>query len=385
MSGMRISNLLGKITVLLIICCCCLPAKAKYGGGSGTAGSPYLISDAIHMNAIGANQGDWNKHFKLIADIDLSGFVGSEFNMIGYYISYYNRKAFSGVFDGNGHTISNFTYNTGSEDKVGIFVYLDGSGKVRNVVLLDPNVTYTGTSSYCLTGSLVSYMRGGTVENCCIKGGSVSGRDNVGGIVGFMFAGQATRCWTESVKVRGRYYVGGLAGGTYWDATVSECYANCDVQGSSWIGGCIGDNGGWVLNSYADGRVAGSSNVGGFMGGIADEGETTRNCYSTAKVECAGGGGFSGPLGWGVIEGCFWDIETSGKTASAGGTGLTTAQMQDAKTFIDAGWDFINVWDIGENQTYPYLRTFFAADLNKDGIVNFLDFTITANQWMDEQ
>jgi hypothetical protein len=330
-------------------------AHAKYGGGSGTADAPYLISNANHMNAIGANQGDWNKHFKLTADIDLSGFVGSQFNMIGYYHSYYNKKAFTGVFDGNGHTISNFTYNSDSEDKFGIFVYIHGSGQVRNLGMLYPNVVYTGTSRYCLTSSLVTYMRGGSVENCWIKGGSVSGRDDVGALVGYIYAGQVTRCWAESVEVRGRECVGGLVGGTDWDATVSGCYANCDVQGGSLVGGCIGQNDGWALDSYAQGRVAGSSKVGGFMGSIL-EGETTRNCYSSAKVECAYGGGFSGPWGWGIVEACFWDIETSGQTTSADGIGLTTAQMQDANTFTEAGWDFNTpIWKMCRVTGYPKL------------------------------
>ncbi|MGB2809230.1 MAG: hypothetical protein WBC22_15920 [Sedimentisphaerales bacterium] len=356
MSETRNSSLLEKITVVIVICCCGLSAKGKYGGGSGTAEYPYLIYNADQMNAIGANQGDWNKHFKLMADIDLSSFVGSDFNMIGYYHSYYNKKAFSGVFDGNGHTISNFTYNSNSEDKFGIFVYIHGSGQVRNVVLLEPNVVYTGTSSYCLTSPLVSYMRGGSVENCGVKGGSVSGRRRVGAVVGYVYAGQVTRCWARSVEIRGSYSVGGLLGGTNWDATVSECYANCDVQGGQWVGGCIGENDGWVQDSYAQGRVVGSWNVGGFMGAI-EEGETTRNCYSTAKVEYAiDGGGFSGSWGWGIVEGCFWDIETSGQTTSGDGTGLPTARMQDANTFIDAGWDFNTpIWTIDEGHDYPRL------------------------------
>ncbi|MHC4546355.1 MAG: hypothetical protein ACYSYL_17895 [Planctomycetota bacterium] len=58
--------------------------------------------------------------------------------------------------------------------------------------------------------------------------------------------------------------------------------------------------------------------------------------------------------------------------------------MQTMSTFTDASWDFINVWDIGENQTYPYLRVCLAGDINKDGIVNFLDIAITANQWLEE-
>jgi hypothetical protein len=62
--------------------------------------------------------------------------------------------------------------------------------------------------------------------------------------------------------------------------------------------------------------------------------------------------------------------------------GESTEDMQTESTFTDAGWDFINVWGIGENQTYPYLRTHLAGDINKDGLVNFLDFSILAEQWM---
>lgn len=42
MSGTRFSSLLGKITVV-VICFFCLPAKAKYGGGTGEPNDPYLI------------------------------------------------------------------------------------------------------------------------------------------------------------------------------------------------------------------------------------------------------------------------------------------------------------------------------------------------------
>ncbi|MHC4537557.1 MAG: hypothetical protein ACYS6K_26790 [Planctomycetota bacterium] len=65
--------------------------------------------------------------------------------------------------------------------------------------------------------------------------------------------------------------------------------------------------------------------------------------------------------------------------------GKTTAEMQVASSFVEAGWDFVNVWGIGENQTYPYLRKYPAADINQDEIVNFLDLCIIAEQWMEER
>jgi len=98
---------------------------------------------------------------------------------------------------------------------------------------------------------------------------------------------------------------------------------------------------------------------------------------------------------YGYVRGCFWDIDsqTHGipeRIGLNGGpvinvAGLPTPQMQTRSTFTDADWDFINTWNIGENQTYPHLRTYLPSDINKDGIVNFLDFAITANQWMEGQ
>ena len=58
-----------------------------------------------------------------------------------------------------------------------------------------------------------------------------------------------------------------------------------------------------------------------------------------------------------VVENCFWDTQTSGTTTSMGGTGKTTVQMKDATTFMDTGWNFVNIWhreDI-KNDGYPYL------------------------------
>ena len=78
------------------------PAQARYGGGTGEPNDPYLICTAEQMNAIGANPSDWDKHFKLMADIDLAAYTGTAFNIIGHEK---RGKPFTGVFDGNGQTI----------------------------------------------------------------------------------------------------------------------------------------------------------------------------------------------------------------------------------------------------------------------------------------
>ena len=65
----------------------------------------------------------------------------------------------------------------------------------------------------------------------------------------------------------------------------------------------------------------------------------------------------------GVVNDSFWDAQTSGQAASAGGTGKTTAEMQTASTFLDAAWDFAgetvngteDIWWILEGKDYPRL------------------------------
>lgn len=78
----------------------------------------------------------------------------------------------------------------------------------------------------------------------------------------------------------------------------------------------------------------------------------------------------------------FWDTETSGQSTSSGGIGKTAIEMKKQSSFISANWDFVQVWGIVQNQTYPYLRLDLAADLNNDGVVNLADFNIFASSWL---
>jgi len=64
-----------------------------------------------------------------------------------------------------------------------------------------------------------------------------------------------------------------------------------------------------------------------------------------------GGSGFAGSVV--SMAGCYWDVERSGRGWSAGGVGVSTAEMSFRGTY--AGWDFDGVWDIGEGG-YPWLR-----------------------------
>jgi hypothetical protein len=276
--------------VLLIVCLLVLPARAKYGGGAGTAVDPYLIYDANHMNAVGAEPNDWDRCFKLMEDIDLSGYEGQEFNIIGIDDDY----PFVGVFDGNNHTVSNFTYDTNGIMYIGLFGYVDG-GEIRNLGLIDSEVNVGETGDY--VGSLVGNFQCGTITNCYSEDANVIGDFMVGGLVGYHHRGTITNCYLTG-SVKGNSHVGGLVGNHY-SGTIANCYSTCGVTGTENTGGLIGSNSGHVINSY-------------------------------------------------------WDIETSGQAASAAGEGKTTEQMMMASTFLN--WGICEgVWTIQENVDYPRL------------------------------
>jgi hypothetical protein len=165
MASARDSRVLRTIPLLIAVCFVSFPAQAQYSGGTGEPNDPYLIYTAEHLNALGAEPNDYDKHFKLMADIDLSAYTGTSFNIIGLYGS------FRGAFDGNGHTISNFIYyiNTERYNAIGLFSYVEGA-EIKNLGLIDPNVD-AGTANY--VGSLVGWLRWGTITNCYVEGGSV--------------------------------------------------------------------------------------------------------------------------------------------------------------------------------------------------------------------
>jgi len=204
--------------------------------------------------------------------------------------------------------------------------------------------------------------------------------------------------------VIGTDYVGGLVGiNGYYDeyncggGEISECYSVCTVTGGRKVGGMVGYNIGMIKNCYSAGSASGEESIGGLVGDNAfytpPEAEcwppgchcvgAISYCYSASDIYAnIGGGGLVG-VGGGSVYLSLWDTETSGQATSAGGTPKTTAEMKTMSTFTDANWDFVEIWGIGENQTYPFLRTDPAGDSNHDKKVDLIDLAILASHWLE--
>ncbi len=430
-------NLLKKSLTLAATAVITVSAHAgTYSGGSGTVGDPYLISTPENMNAIGTDANDWDKHFLLTTDLDLSGYTGEAFNLIGNTYQGGGEIHFTGVFDGDGHTISNFTYLSPTADwDVAIFRRTENA-EIKNLGLIDPNVVAESAS---LVGALVSDIRERVnVSNCYVQGGSVRGKSTVGGLAGRIIRtdsvvtdcyvadcnvstveggcaglvgksyGTITNCHTSGTVTAGDNAAGGLVSSSW--GTISNCYSTATITGESYLGGLVATNNvsatygpGSISNSYATGDVNGVGitvhETGGFaekncgtisncfstgevsggsysvaVGGIVGQnyvgpfGPATAdgkidNCYSTGNVINTGqndiggfvgqnkgaeiskcyslgtaeessyswniGGFVGGNSNGGTITDSFWDEDASGRTTSAGGTGLDTNDMQD--------------------------------------------------------
>jgi hypothetical protein len=370
----------------------------KYGGGSGTAEDPYQIWTAQQMNAIGTEPNDWSKHFRLMADIDLSGFDGRDgrpaFSIIAPDTDpaayYYQGIAFTGVFDGGQHKLSHLTIRGTSH--LGLFAELAAGAQVRDLGIEDVNVTGSGD---CI-GSLAATGRG-AITGCYSTGVvNATGRAQdrgyaVGGLVASNF-GDLVSCHSTA-NINGGVYVGGLVGDNW--GIVARCYSTGPVRGGGSVGGLMGENLSIVEQSHASGPVTGDSYVGGLVGenyqgqvtdcygagsvngvwyvgglvgqngGLTEAGRQAivTHCYSTGTVQ--GQNRVGGLVGsnLAVVAESFWDSQTSGQTASAGGTRKTTAQMRTRQTFLAAGWDFageiangtVDIWRIDEGKDYPRL------------------------------
>ena len=364
---------------------------AKYSGGDGSEATPYRISDANDMNEIGLHEEDWGSHFVMVNDVNLAQFTGTQFNIIGFLDKNLidpNHQPFTGIFDGNGHVIFDFTYHTNEDFGVGLFGFVEGPNAViKNLRMERCDVNSMDSfNAGCLLGANAE----GTVVNCSVKG-TVSGEQSVGLLTG-VNGGVISNCNATGI-VDGNNSAGGLVGTNA--GTILDCYTAGIVRGNDDTGGLVGLNAfgdGIVSNCYSTANVYGDKDIGGLVGmhnpftilGCS----IISNCYASGHVY---GNDYVGSLigsgDSGSYEACFWDSDVNpdvngiGNLTDPNVIGKSTAEMQKESTFTN--WDFIEIWNIGENQTYPFLRLYPAGDLNHDGRVDGRDLAIMATRWLD--
>lgn len=252
--------------------------------GKGTENDPYIINNLTDYNYI---KYELDAYYKLNADLDLGG---NNLSPIGE-----STVPFTGDFNGNNHTISNFKMNgayigifsTTKDAKIydlniENFTFTNGSyagslvGSSSGSLDVDNiNVTsnIAGTGTY--VGGLIGNSNGELeINDITITGNVTSNGNYVGGLVGGLVGGINTDNITIEGNVNGSSYVGGLVGsqtaGT--DSNATNINYHGDIRGVGYVGSMFGNNANTEEDLYLDTLIINStitatgSNVGGIVG-----------------------------------------------------------------------------------------------------------------------
>ena len=298
----------------------------------GTEQNPYEISTATQLKAINNNL---SACYKLTANIDLNG---EDFTPLGNAES----GTFSGIFDGNGFTISNL--NVFSGKFAGLFGCNEGT--IKNVKL---SGIYVYGTRY-IGGVVGQNTTLGSVFNCSVSSGDIEADDGINEI-----------------------YAGGIIG--YNEGFVEGTFSNnanlkiSNSNNDAIAGGIIGQNNSayslTINNSKNTGNVSSSSSSsvsssGGFVGKNDNGAITITDCINSGNVSSSNSGGFVGYKYRTLTkaDNCYCLTGSVEKNSNYGYNGymLTPEQMRNQNSFN--GFDFENVWTMNPfiNEGYPYLK-----------------------------
>ena len=372
--------------------------------GQGTETSPYELSTAKDLTRlkklVKAAKIPENTYFVLTDDITLpEGWtpIGETIDGTNNIKSGANLRAFSGILDGQNHTITVpegglplLGYVKGAEVRnlniygtkiagYGLINNLEGVGLSGKAVLLD-NITLKSGSSTLKSGLLGANITtnpyGGcsakflaTVQNCTIEDGVVIGYNKDQSIIGSIagrFNGTISNC-TSNATVYGINYVGGIMGmrdNSMGDNYVTGCTFGGTVEASGQnAGGIVAggymDNTMSAPNAYrlnvnnctSTGTITGADNVGGIFGGDimvaqAWNAYTFKNNTFTGKVNATNGTNVGGIIGYYRSLNTYDDIaentfnDDCGTTKGIGGVAFVDTSCETHET--ESGATYFN-------------------------------------------
>ena len=263
------------------------------------------ISNAEELNSlqrVAENMNDRDAlsyNFVLKNDIDASGLVdatgNSTYNTIGG-----GNKAFTGTFDGDGHTI------VGLQAKGGIFGKLGSGAVVKNINIASS--VFTGNNIGDSVGAVAAENNGGSISGISGYGNTIKGSGGyIGGLVGKNYGGisnsndqstviagadtvaggiagvngtkagiggtidnvQSTSAVTTGVLAEFQYAsnLGGIVGKNEYNINNVSAHGITGKTGNTKTsGGIVGTNEGRISKAYNESIIHGSENIGGVAG-----------------------------------------------------------------------------------------------------------------------
>ena len=209
--------------------------------GSGTESDPYQIGTADQLklfrdivNGAGGQTQNRGAYAVLTADIDLNN---EPWTPIGPD----RDSAYTGTFDGQGHTVKNLSVTVNVQPgRAGLFGCVK-DGTIRKLTVAG-SVSCTANQGWC--GGIAGYAMDETIENCAsLCTVSCTGIDaRVGGIVGLVDYNSRT------LIIRDCYNIGNITGngntgssdtggicGFYMGGKISNCYNVGEITGSGYV------------------------------------------------------------------------------------------------------------------------------------------------------
>lgn len=309
------------------------PSNDNQPNGDGTQTNPYLIYNKTQLKKVAEQLNEINKDgyynsvsLCLCADIDLDG---EEWDPIQY---------FSGVFDGNNFTISNFKISTLEVSPHGAYIGFFGinGGTIQNLKIENININIDISSEepiYTQIGSLVG-RNDGQIINCSANGNiSAELTTNI----------PLVEIWAD---------VGGLIGCNTSDVT--QCNTEIIIN--------------TLVNTYS-GNISGTYgylNVGGLIGKINSTRCNIKNCYAISTIT-ADNPGYSldvgaliGTVDRAVIKNCYATAAKNISIANTKGlTGIGNMLITDSFSInisntADIKFDSLFVGDVSiQDNSYP--------------------------------
>jgi filamentous hemagglutinin family protein len=310
-----------------------LAGGANAGGFAGQNGGTITTSFAIGNVVVSGT---------VFGDFTGGGFVGTNTGLIQGLAPQFTY-AIGSVTGGPNSVVGGFAGQNGGSIK---FAYASG------VVRVGSN-SYAGGFFAANTGSIFQAFATGTVTD--------DGNTVLGGFGAFNIGSLAQVFSTGAVTGGPNTVVGGLVavngalapsdrfGSPGPIGSIVDAYATgaASAGGGSIVGGLVAVNDGVIKTSYSAGRVSGGS-----VGGLVAQNNPSFQFADLTIPSIIDQGGTPVPLqpGAGTTTSSYWDTQTSGQSSSAGGTGLTTAQLVKG---LPAGFDPA-AWTILPDPSFPY-------------------------------
>jgi len=249
---------------------------------------------------------------------------------------------YKGTFDGQGHAVTNYTYNHSDENNVGLFGIISGA-TIQKVMLKGASINGNANA-----GGLVGNAQGASViKNCAVVDSDIEGKDHVAAIAANAIEGTVISNNYSNATVKSRNYQAGGMVGTIMLATIEKnlftgsvtCENNGDASGLvSRIDGVATSKPVIRNNMVAASKITGGTTFAIIRANWSDRPVTFADNYTLMSTEYSTG------------------EKSSTDKDSADGKQVSDRDATCKSFYAETlGWDMVNDWKFVAAGQFPVL------------------------------